>query len=70
MGKLALAIAYAQYISCTNRTETDACGVCPSCVKYKQLQHPDLHFVFPIIKPAGKSSVICDDFIGEFRQML
>lgn len=70
VGKLALAIAYAQYISCTNRTETDACGVCPSCVKYKQLQHPDLHFVFPIIKPAGKSSVICDDFIGEFRQML
>jgi len=68
IGKLALAIAYAQYISCENRTATDSCGVCPSCVKYKKLAHPDLHFVFPTIKPTGKSSVVCDDFIAEFRK--
>ena len=41
-----LAIAYARYISCTNRGETDACGVCPSCVKFNKLVHPDVHFVF------------------------
>lgn len=70
VGKLALAIAYAQYISCKNRGEKDACGVCPSCVKYKQLAHPDLHFVFPIIKPPGKTTVICDDFLPEFRERL
>jgi len=70
VGKLALAIAYAQYICCENRTPTDSCGVCPSCVKYKKLVHPDLHFVFPVIKPASKSSVICDDFITEFREMI
>jgi len=70
VGKLALSIAYAQYICCRNRTETDACGVCPSCVKYKQLAHPDLHFVFPVIKPQGKSSVVCDDFIADFREMV
>ncbi len=69
VGKLALAIAFAQYISCRNRTETDACGVCPSCVKYKQLAHPDLHFVFPIIKPPGKTSTVCDDFLADFRKM-
>ena len=34
VGKLGLAIAYAQYICCENRGETDSCGVCPSCVKY------------------------------------
>jgi DNA polymerase-3 subunit delta' len=68
IGKLALAIAYAQYICCENRGETDSCGVCPSCVKFKKLAHPDLHFVFPIIKPTGKNSVVCDDFISEFRQ--
>ena len=28
VGKMPLAIAYARYISCTNRGETDACGVC------------------------------------------
>ena len=46
-GKLALAIAYAQYINCTNRTDDDSCGVCPSCRKYNALTHPDLHFIFP-----------------------
>ncbi|MDP4240144.1 MAG: DNA polymerase III subunit [Bacteroidota bacterium] len=67
VGKLGLAIAYAQYICCENRTGTDSCGVCKSCVKYKKLAHPDLHFVFPVIKPSGRSSVVCDDFIAEFR---
>jgi len=67
IGKLALAVAYAQYICCENRGETDSCGVCPSCVKFRKLAHPDLHFVFPIIKPAGKTSTVCDDFIVPFR---
>jgi len=70
IGKLGLAIAYAQYISCENRGETDSCGVCPSCVKYRKLAHPDLHFVFPVIKPTGKSSVVCDDFVSDFRSMV
>lgn len=69
VGKLRLAIAYAQYLSCTNRTDTDACGVCPSCLKYARLEHPDLHFVFPIIKPANKNSVICDDFLQDFKKL-
>lgn len=46
-GKLALAIAYAQYINCTNKQENDSCGQCPSCRKYNALAHPDLHFIFP-----------------------
>jgi DNA polymerase-3 subunit delta' len=70
VGKLGLAIAYAQYICCENRSEVDSCGVCASCVKYKKLAHPDLHFVFPVIKPPSKSSVVCDDFISEFRAMV
>jgi DNA polymerase III subunit delta' len=67
VGKLALAIAYAQYVCCENKGETDSCGVCPSCVKYAKLAHPDLHLVFPIIKPTGKTSVVCDDFVADFR---
>jgi len=70
VGKLALAIAYAQYICCENKGANDSCGVCPACVKYKKLAHPDLHFVFPIIKPANKSSVVCDDYISDFREMI
>ena len=36
-GKLPLALAYAQYILCPNRTETDSCGVCPTCQKMQKL---------------------------------
>ena len=42
-GKLALALAFAQYLNCGNKTETDSCGVCSSCLKYRKLIHPDLH---------------------------
>jgi DNA polymerase-3 subunit delta' len=67
-GKLPLAIAYARYISCEHKGETDACGVCPSCVKYDKLIHPDLHFVFPITR--SKDSVTCDFFLKPWREML
>ncbi|MFT5920471.1 MAG: DNA polymerase-3 subunit delta', partial [Granulosicoccus sp.] len=46
-GGLALALAYATYLSCTDRQDTDSCGKCPSCIKYTKLQHPDLHLFFP-----------------------
>ncbi len=47
-GSLPMAVAYAQFISCTNKTEDDSCGACSSCVKYNKLIHPDLHFVYPV----------------------
>lgn len=43
----ALAVAFAQYLSCQNRGEHDSCGVCPSCVKFEKLSHPDFHLIFP-----------------------
>lgn len=46
-GGLALAIAYAQYLNCTNRTEEDSCGECGNCRKYQKYIHPDLHFSYP-----------------------
>ncbi len=46
-GKLALALAYAQFLNCTGRFGDDSCGVCPSCVKSARLIHPDIHFVYP-----------------------
>ena len=39
-GAFPLALAYARYLNCTNRTDTDACGRCPSCLKYDELAHP------------------------------
>lgn len=65
VGKLTLAIAYARFISCSNRIDGEACGTCPSCIKFNKLEHPDLHFVFPVIK-----SRISDDYIKEWRALL
>ena len=69
IGKLPLAIAYARSLSCNNPGEKDACGICPSCVKFNKLAHPDLHFVFPVIKKKSKDTV-SDDFITEWRELL
>ena len=67
VGKVALALAYSRYLSCSDRGEDDACGACPSCIKYNKLSHPDLHFVFPIIKNDKKKKEICDDYLTEWR---
>ena len=34
--KLALALAFAQYVCCTEKREEDSCGVCASCVKHQK----------------------------------
>ncbi len=68
-GKLPLALAYAQYILCPNRTETDSCGVCPTCQKIQKLVHPDLHFVVPTnTTKSVKSNPESDLFMEEWRE--
>lgn len=67
-GALPLAIAYAQYINCLNRTESDSCGECTSCRKYARYIHPDLHFSYPFF--ASKDVKIAVDVLEEWRTML
>lgn len=70
-GSLALALAYATYLSCQNRRDGDSCGSCPSCLKYDKLVHPDLHFVFPVFTTKSvKKDPVSDDFIAEWRDAL
>jgi len=52
-GKLPLAIAFSQFLLCDNPTKKDACGKCPSCSKVEHNVHPDLHFVYPVVKSKG-----------------
>jgi DNA polymerase-3 subunit delta' len=66
-GSLPLAIAYAQYVNCTGRKEDESCGKCQSCAKFNKLIHPDLHFVFPVVKPGGGKAAVSDMFIKEWR---
>jgi DNA polymerase-3 subunit delta' len=93
-GKLALAIAYAQFINCTGKVlppfpgegrggvvadlrdegrggAIDSCGVCPSCVKYQKLIHPDLHFMYPVATTKKVSKhPISKKFLEDWRPFL
>ncbi len=72
-GKLSLAIAYAQYINCENKSDDDSCGECPSCLKYEKLIHPDLHFFFPVSKTKkvkDSDKPLSEMFIEEWREIL
>jgi len=67
-GKLALALAFAQYINCSNKRDKDSCGECSSCRKYAKLVHPDLHFTFPVIKTSALSNPTSGDYMVKWRQ--
>ena len=68
-GKRSLAIAMAQYLACNKRQEHDSCGVCPSCVKFGKLVHPDLHFVIPVLTtPRVPSKPITENYLQEWRE--
>jgi len=69
-GKLPLAIAYAQYINCTNKQNGDACGDCSSCKKISKLAHPDLHFVFPVKRASQAKPETSDDYLESWREEL
>jgi DNA polymerase III subunit delta' len=70
-GNLALAIAYARYICCTAPLPDDACGHCPSCLKFNKLAHPDLNFFYPIpSKKQGEKTYISKDYAPQWRNFL
>jgi DNA polymerase-3 subunit delta' len=70
-GKLALAVAMTQYLACNDRQEDDSCGVCPSCIKFGKLVHPDLHFIVPVLKTGSMTAPpVSDDYAVEWREAL
>ncbi len=76
--KLAMAIAYARFINCRNRIFDpqsegggDACGTCPSCIKFSKLIHPDLHFIFPVATTKEvERNPVSNDFLKIWREVL
>lgn len=69
-GAFPMALAYARYLNCERPSQTDACGHCASCLKYNELAHPDLYFVFPIVANKEKKKEVCDDYLTEWRSFL
>jgi DNA polymerase-3 subunit delta' len=65
-GSLALAVAYAQYLSCENKQTDDSCGECSSCRKYQKLMHPDLHFSYPFFAKHKDDTALT--FIEQWRE--
>lgn len=70
-GNLALALAYAQYVLCTEKGDEDSCGKCSSCIKFQKLVHPDLHFAFPVAtNNSVKTKPTSKDFMVQWRAAL
>lgn len=69
-GSLPLALAFAQYLACIHRGETDSCGKCPSCLRYAKLEHPDLQMIFPKNKTSkiDYKNFSSKDFLPEWRK--
>ena len=68
-GQVPLAIAFSAYLNCLNPIEKDSCGSCSSCVKHKQLIHPDLHFLYPTFNKSSQPAST-NDFLPQFREMI
>jgi len=68
-GGLALVLDLARRLHCRgDRGPMGACGTCPSCQQHDQLQHPDLHFTFPVAKPPGKDKALSSDQLDVWRE--
>lgn len=66
-GGLPMALAFVQYLFCEQKGGSDSCGVCPSCKKISQLQHPDVHFSFPTVQGVSKTA---NGVIKEWREQI
>lgn len=70
-GTLPMAIAYAQYILCSNTNGENTNGNDTCNPKFDNLSHPDLHFAFPV---AGNDKVkkhpVSSLFMEEWRQLI
>ena len=70
-GKMAMAMAFASYLLTSTADNDNARRNAEAMLA--QWQHPDLHFTFPVIKPAGTSAdhkMVSDDFAKEWHAMV
>jgi DNA polymerase-3 subunit delta' len=66
-GTLPLALSFVQYLYCEKKTEIDSCGECPSCKRIHDFNHPDVHYVFPVIRSLHQVS---SGAINDWREQL
>ncbi|MGK0447233.1 MAG: DNA polymerase-3 subunit delta' [Polaribacter sp.] len=65
-GTLPMAIAYAQFLLCNFSDDVDTCNI-----KCNKLQHPDLHFAFPVTtSDSVKKHAVSDLFLQDWREFI
>ena len=70
-GTLAIAIAYAQYIVCANSGSENSNSNESCNLKFANLSHPDLHFIYPTVSTDDvKSKPKSIDFIKDWREFV
>ncbi|EPR74647.1 DNA polymerase III delta prime subunit [Winogradskyella psychrotolerans RS-3] len=70
-GTLPMALAYAQYILCSNINGENSGGKDSCNIKFKNFSHPDLHFAFPVTtSDKVKSKPVSKYYLEEWRQLI
>ena len=65
-GALPMAIAYAQFLLCKSSDNSDTCNI-----KCNKLQHPDLHFAFPVTtNDTVKKHAVSNLFLEDWRHFI
>ncbi len=65
-GTLPMAIAYAQFLLCNFSDNQDSCNI-----KCNKLQHPDLHFAFPVTtNDSVKKHAVSNLFLEDWREFI
>ena len=70
LGKMLLARAFMAYAHCENPHDGEPCGKCRNCRLHADIDHPDVHFSFPIVKSAAKHYLTSDDRHDVWVKML
>ncbi len=69
---LAMAIAFANYLTCLKRLPTGSCGDCPACKKSFNFVHPDIQFIYPVTgtKSIASKDALSNKFLKEWRSFI
>jgi DNA polymerase III subunit delta' len=67
IGKQRVALWLAQLLLCTGRRTAEPCGDCQPCRLAGRLEHPDLHWYFPLPRPKASGPDRLGDALEEAR---
>ena len=67
IGKERLGLWLAQLLLCDAPMEGEPCNTCTPCRRVQRLEHPDMHWFFPLPRPSGASGDKLEEKLEELR---